>query len=184
MRSATAALMLLCVPAWGAGEETTGAAKTGAQAAVWTPRELSFVYLGLTAQYSCDGLRDRVTDVLRQLGARPDLEVRESACASTGRPDAFAAVRIKMSVLQPVTGESAAAVPAHWKRVDLTSSRSVLAAGECELLEQVKAQILPLFATRNVEYGSNCQPRQLQLGATWLRAEVLVADPNPAGATQ
>ena len=94
-----------------------------------------------------------------------------------------------MNVLQPVGGQSAAAgtqsVPSHWKRVDLTPGRdAVSAAGECELIEQVKQSILPLFATRNVGYSSNCLPHQLQIGATRLRAEVLVPDPKsgkPAG---
>ena len=181
-----AAVALLCAPAWGAGEETPPATQTASEPAVWTPRELSFVYLGLTAQYSCDGLRDRVTDVLRQLGARPDLEVRESSCVSIGRPDPFPGVKIRMNVLQPAAGHSAAAataaVPAHWKRVDLASSRSPVDSSECELLEQVRTELLPLFATRNVEYGSNCQPHQVQVGAGWLRAEVLVPDDQkPAG---
>jgi hypothetical protein len=177
---AAVAVTLLCAPACGAEEETSAAAQTASEPAVWTPRELSFVYLGLTAQYSCDGLRDRVTDVLLQLGARRDLEVRESSCVSIGQPDAFPGVRIRMNVLQPAVGHSAAAgpsaVPAHWKRIDLASTRSSIGSAECELLEQVRTEILPLFATRNVEYGSNCQPHQVQLGAAWLRAEVLVPD--------
>jgi hypothetical protein len=86
-----------------------------------------------------------------------------------------------MNVLQPAADESATAgtqsVPAHWKSVDLIPQRdAVSAAGDCELVEQVKQSILPLFATRNVEYSSNCVPHQLQIGATRLRAEVLVPD--------
>jgi hypothetical protein len=185
---AAAAVTLLCAPALGAGEETPAATQTASEPAVWTPRELSFVYLGLTAQYSCDGLRDRVTDLLLQLGARRDLEVRESSCVSIGQPDAFPGVRIRMSVLQPVAGQNAAAgpsaVPAHWKRVDLASTRSPIGSAECELIEQVRTEILPLFASRNVEYGSNCQPHQAQLGAAWLRADVLVPDQDPARGSQ
>jgi hypothetical protein len=179
-----AAAALLCAAAFGAEEEAPAATQTAGEPAVWTPRELSFVYLGFTAQYSCDGLRDRVTDVLLQLGARRDLEVRESSCVSIGRPDAFPGVRIRMTVLQPAASQSAvagpSAVPAHWKRVDLASTRSPIGSAECELLEQVRTEILPLFATRNVEYGSNCQPHQAQVGAAWLRAEVLVPDQDAA----
>jgi hypothetical protein len=187
---AAAVMALICMPARGAGDEKEAAQSSG-QSAVWTARELSFVYVGFTALYSCDGLRDRVTDVLLQLGARRDLEVRELACVSLGGPDAFPGVRIRMNVLQPVTGRSTdagpsatptpAAVPAHWKRIDLASPRNGVTAAECELLEQVKTDILPLFATRNVEYGSHCQPHQVQLGAAWLRAEVLVPDDSSAG---
>jgi hypothetical protein len=181
--SITAAGVLLGVTAWAAAAEATSTLEISAESAVWTSRELNFVYQGFTAQYSCEGLRDRMAEVLRQLGARGDLDVRESGCVSLGQPDAFPGVRIRMNVLQPATaGTSAAAVPAHWKRVDLTGSRGPLETGECELLEQIRTQILPLFATRRLEYGSNCQPHQLQLGGTWLRAEVLVPDPNPAAA--
>jgi hypothetical protein len=142
--AAGAVAVLLAVTAWAAPHET-GAPAARAESAVWTPREL----------------------------------VSESPCLSLGRPDPFPGVRIRMNVLQPAADESATAgtqlVPAHWKAVDLTPERdAVSAAGDCELVEQVKQSILPMFATRNVEYSSNCVPHQLQTGATRLRAEVLV----------
>lgn len=179
-----AGAVLLTVTAWAAPHET-GAPAARAESAVWTPRELSFVYQGFTTTYSCDGLQDKVRSILLELGAREDLKVTETPCAQLGRPEPFPGVRIKMNVLQPAADESATAgtqsVPAHWKRVDLTPDRdAVSAAGECELIEQVRQSILPLFATRNVEYSSNCVPHQLQNGAARLRAEVLVPDPKNA----
>jgi hypothetical protein len=179
-----AGAVLLTVTAWAAPHET-GAPAARAESAVWTPRELSFVYQGFTTTYSCDGLQDKVRSILLELGAREDLKVTETPCAQLGRPEPFPGVRIKMNVLQPAADESATAgtqsVPAHWKRVDRTPDRdAVSAAGECELIEQVRQSILPLFATRNVEYSSNCVPHQLQNGAARLRAEVLVPDPKNA----
>jgi hypothetical protein len=183
--------VLLTATGWAAA--AAAAADTGAQAAresaVWTPKELLFIYQGFTTRYSCDGLRDKVRSILLELGAREDLKVTETGCSSLGGPDPFSGVRIKMNVLQPAAGKNTTAgtqsVPSHWKMVDLTPQRdAVSAAGECELIEQVKQSILPLFATRNVEYSSNCLPHQLQIGATRLRAEVLVPDQksgNPAG---
>ena len=186
--AAGAVAVLLTATGWAAADETGAAAARG-EAAVWTPKELTFVYQGFTTKYSCDGLRDKVRDILLQLGAREDLQVNASPCSSLGRPDPFPGVRIKMNVLQPAGDKSATAgtqsVPAHWKAVDLTPERdAVSAAGDCELVEQVKQSILPLFATRNVQYSSNCVPHQLQVGATQLRAEVLVPDlknAKPAG---
>jgi hypothetical protein len=183
-----AVAVLLTGTRWAVADET-GAPAARSESAVWTPKELTFLYQGFTSTYSCDGLRDKVRSILLELGARPDLQVRESPCSSLGRPDPFPGVRIKMNVLQPAADKSATAgtqsVPAHWKTVDLTSERdAVRAAGDCELVEQVKQSILPLFATRNVEYSSNCVPHQLQIGATRLRAEVLVPDQKnakPAG---
>jgi hypothetical protein len=186
--AAGAVAVLLTVTGWATAADTGAQAARG-ESAVWTPKELLFIYQGFTTRYSCDGLRDKVRSILLELGAREDLKITETPCSELGRPDPFPGVRIKMSVLQPAGDQSAAAgtqsVPAHWKRVDLTPGRdAVSAAGECELIEQVKQSILPLFATHNVEYSSNCLPHQLQIGATRLRAEVLVPDQKsgkPAG---
>ena len=179
---AAGAVAVLLTVGVAAGE--SGAPAAGGEA-VWTPRELLFIYHGFTTKYSCDALRDKVRNILLQLGAREDLTVTETPCAELGRPDPFPGARIKMNVLQPAAGTSATAgtqsVPAHWKTVDLTPDRdAVRAAGDCELIEEVKQSILPLFTTRNVQYASNCVPNQLQIGATRLRAEVLVPDQKEA----
>jgi hypothetical protein len=94
-----------------------------------------------------------------------------------------------MQVLTPADDAGAAAggksVPAHWKLVDLTAKRDPLdVAGDCELIEQIKQQILPLFTTRNIEYQSTCIPNQLQVGATRLKAEFLIADEPAKPAAQ
>jgi hypothetical protein len=157
-------------------------AADSAQLAAWTPKELHFVYQGFTTRYSCDGLRDKVRSALLALGARKDLTVHEGVCSSAaGRPEPFPGVNIKMQVLTPLTATAAApdatAVAAHWKTVDLRLNRDALSeSGDCELIEQIKQSILPLFTTRNVEYSSNCVPHQLSSGGTRLRAEVLVPD--------
>jgi hypothetical protein len=149
--------------------------------AVWTPKEVRFVYQGFTTHYSCDGLRDKVKSVLLKLGARKDLQVRESPCAGpVSGPNPFPGVSIKMHVLEPATGKGGGTamptVPARWQRVDLTSARDLLQdPGDCELLEQIKETLLPKFTTRNVEYSSTCVPHQLTSG-TRLKAEVLVVE--------
>jgi hypothetical protein len=180
--------VLLTVTGWAAAAEADTDAQAARESAVWTPKELTFMYQGFTTTYSCEGLRDKVRSILLELGAREDLKVTETGCSSLGAPDPFPGVRIKMNVLQPAADKNATAatpVPSHWKMVDLTPQSDALsAAGECELIEQVKQSILPLFATRNVEYSSNCLPHQLPIGATRLRAEVLVPDQKsgkPAG---
>lgn len=161
-----------------------------AQPATWTPKELNFTYQGFTTHYSCDGLREKVRSALLALGARrKGLAVHESGCSRlNGGPEPFPGVRIKMQVLTPV---AAAATPdantaaAHWKTVDLRLDRDALSeSGDCELLEQIKQSILPLFTTRNIKYSSTCVPHQLSVGGTTLRADVLVSDApdaNPVG---
>lgn len=170
-------------------------AQPGAQAdgappawAVWTPKELRFTYMGFTSHYSCDGLRDKMRAILRQLGARPDMKLREMPCAGQlGRPTEFPGVTVNMNVLTPFDPTKAKAtetpVPAHWKSVVISTDRDPLReAGDCELIEQVKSRVLPLFTTRNVEYRSTCVPNQLQIGGTQLKAEVLIADDQSAQA--
>jgi len=151
--------------------------------AVWTPKELRFTFMGFTSHYSCDGLAGKMRSAVLQLGARSsDLKVREIPCsAPSGRPTEFPGVTVNMNVLTPWDAASANAaatpVPAHWKLVEISTDRDPLReAGDCELIEQVKTRVLPLFTTRNVEYHSTCVPHQLQIGGTVLKAEVLIAD--------
>lgn len=155
------------------------------QTAVWTHKELWFVYQGFTTHYSCDGLRDKVRVVLLDLGARKkDLQVVESACSrSAGRPDPFPGVRIKMSVLIPADGatEGQESVPAHWKPVALKVDdyHYTNDSGECELVEQVRDKILPLFTTRNLDYRSDCIPHQASPTGPSLKLEALFPDAAP-----
>jgi hypothetical protein len=155
--------------------------------AVWTPKQLRFVYQGFTSRYSCDGLAEKIRAVLLKLGARKDLQVTPTPCSGgLGTPTPFPGVTIKMHVLETASGKeydpAAPPVPARWKSVNLTSSRDpVDAAGDCELVEQIKQRILPLFTTRDVSYSSNCIPYQLSVGGTHLTADVLVAAKEAGG---
>jgi len=158
-----------------------------AQSAVWTQKQFTFIYQGFTTKYSCDGLLDKVRTVLLNLGARKDLQVNSLGCVGrSGVPDPFPGVSVKMNVLVPASAATASAdepaIPSHWKPMKLQLDRSPLAeAGECELVEQVKQKILPLFTTRNVDFKSICIPHQLSPGGTSLSAEVLTADQKTAG---
>ena len=168
-RAPVLAALLACATAW-AGPAAAP------QAAMWVPKELKFVYQGFTTTYTCDALREKVKGYLLELGARPDLEVRAYGCTQPTRPDPFAGVSIRMSVLQPAAS-SASEIPAHWKEVDLTANRDpARAAGECELIDQIGRKLLPLFATRDVERGSPCEAHNVLPGGTRLKAEVLLPD--------
>jgi hypothetical protein len=180
---AACAMLLLACAAWGAQSEGAD----GAVAAVWAPRQLHFVFEGFTAHYSCDGLQDKIRHVLTELGAERGFQVTLAGCSSPfGRPDPFPGVDIKMNVLQPADPKDSAAQPlrAHWRRVDLRLDKDpVWEASDCELLEQIKQKILPLFATRNVDFSSNCVPYQALLG-THLAADLLVPDDTRPAATR
>jgi hypothetical protein len=176
-RSRAVALLLLLACAGALADEVPVTAG-------WVPREFRYTYQGFTAKYSCDGLRDRVKEVRLQLGARKqDLSVSSTGCSEGfGHPTYFPGVSVKMSVLEPLSEKSAPdikPVAALWRNVDVSRPEPLRAAGDCELTEQIKQSILPLFTTRNVEYRSTCVPHQLTPGGTTLKADVLVAVPGP-----
>jgi len=182
--AALAAVAVLTCASASANPQADESAASGRESAVWAPKELNFAYQGFTTKYSCDGLQDRMRRVLIKLGARPDLRVRGYGCTRLAGPDPFAGVSIKMNVLQPAGKEGGPAVPVHWQRVDLLTGLyehdPVDAAADCELIGQIKQKVLPLFATRNVDYHSTCEAHHLVPGGTRLKAEVLVADERAA----
>ncbi len=182
LASATAATTLLAsVP--------TLALAQGDVSAVWVPKHVEFFYQGFTTHYSCDGLRDKVRDMLEKLGAR-DLKVREIGCTRMTGPTEFPGVIVDMRVLVPASSPEASKaksasspVGAQWKDVVLMPSNADFSEqGNCELIEQFKETFLPLFAPRKVKYGSTCVPHQLTLG-THLSAEVLVSPPRVASSS-
>jgi hypothetical protein len=187
---------VLGTSAW-AAEGTAEGLPGEPQSAVWTDKELTFVYQGFTTKYSCDGLRDKVRGVLLDLGAqKKGLKVMQLGCSSpSGRPDPFPGVRVKMRVLQPADAAGATdgkqagqkRVAAHWKPLDLKLRDSFSTdSGECELVEQIRHSIVPLFATRNVDLKTSCIPHQASATRPSLKMEVLVADDarHPAGEPQ
>ena len=187
-RLAPGRVLLSLLAAAVAGAAVAAPADDSGVQAVWTPKKLQFTYMGFTARYSCDGLSSKMKRVLLDLGARPDLKVTATGCSGGfGRPSRFPGVSATVQVLQPVgdtaPGPDTKVIPAHWKTVVVAPKGDPInAAGDCELTEQIKQRILPLFSTRNVEYSSTCIPNQLQVGGTRLSTEVLVADPPPAAA--
>jgi hypothetical protein len=168
-----ASTLLLCGVAHAAEE---------AQTARWVPRELHFTYSGFTTHFSCEGLEARVKEILLQLGARPDLSVHQYGCTqAAGVPSPFPSVEAKFSVLEPVAageapngGTTGALVSAQWQTVQLKLDPSPLAeSGLCELIDQVKVRILPLFATRNVDYMQHCVPHQLSSRGSTIKLDVM-----------
>jgi hypothetical protein len=135
--------------------------------AVWVERRVSFTYMPLTSYYSCDGLRDKVRWILRELGARPDFKVRARGCIEVQGPELSPGVEIVAAFPAEATPEllrqladdastrqlaarakgkpdpvieATTQFPARAKRVEFVSSRTTLADlqdGDCELMEQL-----------------------------------------------
>src|SRR6266852_1584972 len=82
---------------------------------VWQKHEYSFVFLGFTSTYSCDGLADKINVLLIAAGARHDAKSRPGACAlGFGRPDKFARADLTFYTLAP----RGPGTPAGSKQVD------------------------------------------------------------------
>jgi hypothetical protein len=170
------ALLLVASLCAGAGS-APAAADSGDVAAVWVPKEVNFVYVGFTTQYSCDGLQARMRRILLQLGARDDLKVIPYRCIRVNAPETTPAVHIVMHVLQPASATAGQTVPAHWKTVDVLAKRDLLSAAlDCELVAQLNRDVLPLFAARHVDYSAACSVGTPLIGGTRLKADVLVPD--------
>ncbi|MDP9014700.1 MAG: hypothetical protein M3O41_18980 [Pseudomonadota bacterium] len=171
-----------------------GAAPTPAAgnplAAVWKEQRIDFLYLGRTARYSCEGLRDKVRAMLLDLGARRDLKVTALGCEDTGR----AGVNSIASSLSIVFSAPALADPAdkpsHEGDLAATDARFEpftiagdafrnMGVGDCELVEEFTHQILPKLVTRDLKRDIACVPHQ-QSGSRFLvKGEILRSLPGP-----
>jgi hypothetical protein len=174
---AVATLLAGSVPALAATADDAAAQAT--VQARWVHRELHFTYMGFTSVYSCDGLVEEMKQILQQLGAGEDLLITSYGCSRPSGPQVMAGVQATFSVLEPVGSNDSgaagsAAVAARWESLTLNSDTlRQRDAGDCELVEQVKKEVLPLFATRNLTFTSSCFPHQVSLAGAHLSVEVL-----------
>lgn len=173
--------------------------------AYWKESELAFTYMGRTTFYSCDALEDKVSRILRELGAREDLEVRATGCWNWTVPERFVTVRIRLALpvladpgegLSPeersrrelvarVRGDEAPDLellepfPATRERVTLSRRLRFLEDGDCELVEQLDLQVF-----RKLDIGGTgstfwCIPGRIRHGQLDYEADVLKALPSP-----
>jgi hypothetical protein len=156
---------------------------------MWQDHQIELAYLGFTSRYSCDGLQSKLELLLRQLGARQDAKVSAFGCdRGFGTPSRFPRATMKFATLQPVDAGSgaAAAAPATtpappvagvWRAVQLAPHRPFnLEDGDCELMEQFRDKVLPLFSTRDQQLNLNCVPHQ-DIGPFSLRLQVFALPP-------
>lgn len=84
VNQAAVAVLALLTP-WVAGAEAVPPAAGAADAtapvmAVWVEQKIDFTYVGFTSHYSCDGLKTKVSKILKEIGARPGFKVTARAC--------------------------------------------------------------------------------------------------------
>ena len=189
-KSVATLLFALCsFSAWSADETTQ---------AIWKPIDTVFTYSGFTSYYSCDGLADRVRDVLRQLGAR-NLRVYGLGCGpSSIGPTVIPSVRIMGEIPVAATPEAmmevAKAREQHIKgdntaktgsappgeftairhTVTLSNRRDVgIETGDCELLEQLKGRLFPEIGVKVISANLHCTPHQVDIATKTVEVETL-----------
>ena len=163
LRSLTGALVGAGLMA-GAALGAAAADGAGTDAGSWQSHTYQFHFMGFPATYSCDGLGDKLQLLLRLAGARADAKVMPTCARGFGVPDKLADAQVVFSTLQPAAGagnnadDSAAG---SWRHVELAPQHPfALQTGDCELVEQFRDTLLPMFATRNLKSQINCVPHQ------------------------
>jgi hypothetical protein len=146
----------------------------------WQKHELNFDYHGFTSFYTCDGLEDKVRQILVHFGARKDAKVRATGCLSPDKPSATAWVKVQFESLGEAGSSGGSdTVAASWQPVELRPNRpSSMGQGECEIVEKIKPVLTAGFALQNLEYRTNCLPHQISLDDYSVRGKVL--QPMPA----
>ncbi len=153
----------------------------------WQSHKYTFQFLGFTTTYSCDGLAAKLRIVLLAAGARSDVKSVPGACASGfGRPDKFARADLTFYTLTPADSATAAGagVQGVWRPVTFAARQPQgLALGDCELMEQFRQQVLPMFTARNVVSNTTCIPHQESGSNIDLKFDAFTAVPGKKHAT-
>lgn len=147
--------------------------------AKWQAHQYEFHFLGFTSIYSCDGLADKLRVLLQQLRPRSDARVMRLCPQGYGVPDKFARAKLTFSSLVPLTEAVPATtaeptVPGMWLHVKLSPDAPYdLRRGDCELIEEFRDSLLPMFVTRRVNSQISCVPHE-ETGTFSLSFDVFV----------
>jgi len=168
-RGCVAASLVLC---FGLARAETPATADGIEA-VWKTHELHFEYRGGNTFYSCHGLHERLTRILLHLGARKPPELRAYTCNDTTGVarfqvtfespleatadnvreltdyDAREVLIARARGEQSPSAQDLERFPAEWKTVSFSRDRRLnLDPGDCELVQQLRQQILPRMSVQ------------------------------------
>jgi hypothetical protein len=143
----------------------------------WLQHEYQLTFTGFQSAYSCDWLEEKLRLLLRRSGARTDIHI-STHCINPSGPSPGAEARITFFALAP--SEAASATPAVWRKVAVRDHYPLAIEGsDCELVEQFRAEVLPLFTTRAIVNRMRCRGGDDAAAGLDLQFEVLV--PASAG---
>ncbi|HWW20643.1 MAG TPA: hypothetical protein VNZ06_07545 [Steroidobacteraceae bacterium] len=171
-------LMAGCIVSVAVSADT--AVTPATEAGNWTAHKYTFNFMGFTTTYSCEGLEDKLKALLQMNGAGPDkhdVQVVAPCQNQIGRPDKLAFAYLTFSSLQPGSAGSASA--GEWKHVTLAPRHPFqFDYGDCELVEQFRDKVLPMFTTRNLTNNVTCVPHQ-DTGSNYYLSYDVFAPPTP-----
>ena len=154
-------LLILTTLAGTAATAALAAPTPVGQPAVWTPHDLIVGFDHLPKVYSCDDLWYKFRDVLRAIGARPDMRILAYQCGKKLGQQAYSPqVHVHFYIPQAV-GHS----QARWADVHVISRTVHLGPGhpasitssDCELLRQMKDDLLVALPDRVLNFNLACE---------------------------
>jgi hypothetical protein len=174
--------------------------------AIWRTQEIRFDYRGQLTLYDCATLELRVRQLLVVLGAHPSTRVEPQHCDIVHLPNAstqIASMRIRLvspALPSQVSDDERAATDSRkellgrfgsnvepdgaflavWERIDIADVDLLdLSSGDCELLSQLGAQVVPHLAARIESRNRSCSSSPQRLTPPRLKVTALVAVPSP-----
>jgi len=148
------------------------------EAAVWTRHEVDLQYMGITTRYTCSGMESKLKLLLKHVGVRDDIKIRERGC-EFGYEKVADFPRMKVTFWAPTIPQQGDKDPGEpvlgvWKPVVIKRNLPKgLEMGDCELVELFYERVVPKLLTRNFKGGVNCIPHQLVGNRIDLRMDVL-----------
>jgi hypothetical protein len=161
-RRVTGVLLLILGGAMGVG---AAQAAEPTQPGTWQDHKLTLHFLGISTVYSCQGLKDVLTYLLQQVGAKINAPVVPQPCVGGySTPEHLTQADLNFSSLQPASDEHSTGdtVPGQWRHVRLSSqsAAATIHGSDCELVKEFREEVLSRFATRDVKSTLNCIPFQ------------------------
>jgi hypothetical protein len=167
--------------------------------AVWMPRVVDFAYHADGTFYTCSSLWQKVEGFLLNVGARAGATLQNLHCN-----DFSATMRLQIALEAPVeaTPENLRALtdydaedllvarvrgqplataadvkrfPAVWQTISLRNTRMQLTAGDCELVRQMRRQLLPKLSVQVLKEAARCSPVLARGGPPNMKVRALLA---------
>lgn len=174
---------------------------------LWKSQQIEMLYRGRITMYDCDVLRHKVQQVLGTIGAHESTEVNTTNCSNLllSANSSVQVATLHISIVSParVTPQLRAELardwsrqelldrlgakhvpseefPVYWRSVDVAGDeRLKLTARDCELLQQLRKQVLPKLAVKVMARDSHCSTSPQRLRAPRLKIMALMPVPSP-----